>query len=584
MALIFSAATAIVLLLLALKLSQRLTLRLRVLAGVSLSRPATRSCPHLGLGSDPFTHESSPSDDHRCYLWMQRDRIDLVHQKGFCLTTAHHKCPWLMMRRPDAPPPLRQRLPGLVRGFPRAAWSGLRTVPGAVAMAFARVRLPRPPKRERAVVREPLARTRAGLGRMGATLAVALSSQREKGSRQAARAGGAVSLAIHWAAAHLWQLLMAAARGLSWLLRTLARLARRSVVWAQAALTHRLEVQRQLALQRRVAAEEARLASAAAAAAAAEAPVARAATVQPEQAVAPSVPQPAPQPEPVVEPVLPPSLANLEALLADGVAALDRGEESLAYHMFAKATEQRIPRGAGEAYADVMKRAWFWRAKTSETLDDVVLSLERALQLEPGNLQMQAHLAWAKQRLERERKLLPVERSVPQPAAAPTLKPKATLWPSIGTAIRVLGALAALALAALWMTTGVMPALGSYLGRLPAGDELLLQRLILTLNATALPGGGHLPLPVVNYDLGLSLPFIMAFLFVFTARGLMDGDTWARSTGLLLAAGGGWLCAAAVANPDASRIGLALSIGVIVAAAIGRFESQHTAQPGAAAY
>ena len=93
MQLVFSALAALTLLLLVLRLTQRLTLRFKLLAGVSVSRQPQKSCPHLGSSTDPFSHTQQPSDDHRCYLWMQRDRIDLVHQKGFCLTTAHHRCP-----------------------------------------------------------------------------------------------------------------------------------------------------------------------------------------------------------------------------------------------------------------------------------------------------------------------------------------------------------------------------------------------------------------------------------------------------------------------------------------------------------
>src|SRR5579862_9830588 len=128
-----SAVAALLLLLLALKLSQRLTLRLKVLAGVTVTRQPQKSCPHLGTASDPFSHGSGPADEHRCYLYMQRDRIDLLHQKSFCLSTAHHKCPWLMIRRPDAPPPLSQRLRGAFAGGLRPAFglafSALRRVP-----------------------------------------------------------------------------------------------------------------------------------------------------------------------------------------------------------------------------------------------------------------------------------------------------------------------------------------------------------------------------------------------------------------------------------------------------------------------
>ncbi|MFI5267127.1 MAG: hypothetical protein ACHQ7M_07100 [Chloroflexota bacterium] len=598
MLLAFSGLAAVVLLLLALRLTQRLTLRFNLLAGVSVSRQPQKSCPHLGASADPFTHEHQPSEDHRCYLWMQRDRIDLVHQKSFCLTTAHHKCPWLMVRHPNSPPPLRKRLPRIILGLPRTAWGGLRLAPGLVLaavatlrMAFKRASVPRPPQREGASVPRPPQRESAsvplpprwerlgegtspaaasespgerartfpervfaacglapspslspregrGTGRkLAAVLASVAAAVRAGAPRLAtiaARVGAGLLVATIWTGHMLLRLCLLLAQGLRWLAPRVAR----AIAWSVRKLAQAVASRREKLMERQV---------------------------------------PSPQPSPVataegvVEPAPQPSLAKVEELLAEGLATLDRGQESLAYHIFAKATEQRAPRGAGETYADAMKRAWFWRAKTAETIEEVVLSLEKALQYEPGNLQMQAHLAWARQRLERERKLMPIAQAPPAPAPEP--RPVSHRWSSLGVGVRMIGGLMALALAALWMTTAVMPALGRFLTQLPAGDELLLRRLILTLNAAALPGQGHLPLPVLNYDLGLSLPFVMAFSFIFTARGLMDGDSWARTTGLFFAGVGGWLCAAAVSNPDAGRLGLGLCVGIIVAAVAGRFDA-----------
>ncbi|HVA26132.1 MAG TPA: hypothetical protein VMW62_17295 [Chloroflexota bacterium] len=537
MLLLISGLAAVALLLLALRLTQRLTLRFKLLAGVSVSRQPQKSCPHLGLSADPFTHQHLPSDDHRCYLWMQRDRIDLVHQKGFCLTTAHHKCPWLMVRHPNATPPLRRRLPVLVAAFPKTAWAAIRAVPRP-ALSPSAQDWERPGEgahrfRQRAAaVLASLRRAAEGSARAGAPRLAAAAS----------RLGATLLLAALWTSRMLWRLCLLLARALRWLLPRLAR----ALMARVRALAHAISAHRRATLT---------------------------ATAPKPAAAMPAVAE-VHESEPVLEPVAaPPSLARIEELLAEGLATLDRGQESLAYHIFAKVTEQREPRGAGDAYHDVIKRAWFWRAKTAETIGDVVESLEQALFYEPGNLQMQAHLAWARQRLERERKLVPIEQATPPPAPAPLPEPAARWQGSLGVGVRMAGGLMALALAALWMTTAVMPALGRLLSQLPAGDELLLRRLILTLNATALPGQGHLPLPVVNYDLGLALPFVMAFSFVFTARGLMDGDTWARTTGLFLAGIGGWLCAAAVSNPDASRLGLALCVGIIVAVVAGRFDS-----------
>jgi hypothetical protein len=274
-------------------------------------------------------------------------------------------------------------------------------------------------------------------------------------------------------------------------------------------------------------------------------------------------------------------LADLEQLIAEGVATLDGGQESLAYHLFAKATEHRLGRQATAdeqaQHASLLLRAWFWRAKTAETVEDVVHSLEQALVIEPGNLQMQAHLAWARQRLERDQKLQAAAAMPAQPAPfiayAPPQAPAPGFGAALGEGVRVLGGMAALALAVLWMTAGVVPALGHALAGLPKADQVLIQRVLLTINSAALPGKGHLDLPVANYDLGLSLPFVLGFLFVFTARGMVDGDRWARKGAMLLAALGGWLCYVAVNNPDAARLGLALSAGIVVAAVAGRFNA-----------
>jgi len=58
------------------------------------------ACPYLGLPQDPSQHHDGPSDDHRCYHLEQQDRIDLAHQRLFCLTANHRTCPWLMWRDP----------------------------------------------------------------------------------------------------------------------------------------------------------------------------------------------------------------------------------------------------------------------------------------------------------------------------------------------------------------------------------------------------------------------------------------------------------------------------------------------------
>lgn len=59
-----------------------------------------RACPYLGLLQDPAQRRDEPSAEHCCYHLEQQDRIDLAHQRLFCLTADHRICPWLMWRDP----------------------------------------------------------------------------------------------------------------------------------------------------------------------------------------------------------------------------------------------------------------------------------------------------------------------------------------------------------------------------------------------------------------------------------------------------------------------------------------------------
>jgi len=601
-------------LLLILKLSQRLTLRLKVLAGVTLSRQPQKSCPHLGSANDPFNHGPSAADDHRCYLYMQRDRIDLLHQKSFCLSTAHHNCPWLMIRRPDAPPPLKQRLPGLVGAFPRAAV-------GALAACMRRT-----PSLAGAAGRR-LAPAAAGTVRAFATamratghLLMSLGSLIDRGVGFVAQAianvvkdvigSGFAARALLGLLAALWFVIRAPFRVGASLAMAIAHAGRaaagrRQARRAEQAAMSAPELQPMAAAQEPEPVETAPSQQPAilpvylqelltdafpeldTTAAAAQAPAAPSFTahVDEVEVISERLKAPLARFEELV--------ARLDELVSEGVSALDRGQDNLAYELFLKATQQpanMVDKAADPAlrnqHTSLMTRAWFWRAKTAETVEEVVQTLEEALRYDPNNLQIEAHLAWARQRLEREQRLERVDEMPLKPVVAGPGEPsrRSRVLGSLGEAIRLVGGIAALALAALWMTTALLPALTRVLANLPPADQALVQRFVLTLNAAALPGQGHLPLPMLHYDLGLSLPFVMAFSFVFTARGLMDGDGWARTTGLLLAGVGGWLCAAAVTNPDASRLGLALCVGIIIAAVVGRFDAPKVMPRASAGY
>lgn len=92
----------------------------------------TPACPHLGLASDQFAHFGGASPEHRCYLWMARERIDRSHQQRYCLTEVHASCPWkAVTRRPPIEREglgthfsgvLRDRFDNLERITVRATW------------------------------------------------------------------------------------------------------------------------------------------------------------------------------------------------------------------------------------------------------------------------------------------------------------------------------------------------------------------------------------------------------------------------------------------------------------------------------
>ncbi|MCL4534572.1 MAG: hypothetical protein M1370_05360 [Bacteroidetes bacterium] len=62
----------------------------------SIERPA---CRHLGLAGDHQVHTSAPTEHHRCYFWKEGVRIDLGLQDRYCLSAMHPECPWSSIGR-----------------------------------------------------------------------------------------------------------------------------------------------------------------------------------------------------------------------------------------------------------------------------------------------------------------------------------------------------------------------------------------------------------------------------------------------------------------------------------------------------
>jgi hypothetical protein len=143
-------------------------------------------------------------------------------------------------------------------------------------------------------------------------------------------------------------------------------------------------------------------------------------------------------PEPVQaspEPAIRVQVSEVEVPLADeelaeyGIMALEAGDEALAYTLFRRATEQQPN--------DV--RAWFWRAKTAESLDEVISCLERAHALEPANSQIKGNLDSAIQRREqaRLRNAYTTSNQTPGPAlAAPRSLRAPRLFVQLGRSVR----------------------------------------------------------------------------------------------------------------------------------------------------
>lgn len=92
---------------------------------------------------------------------------------------------------------------------------------------------------------------------------------------------------------------------------------------------------------------------------------------------------------PSIEQVL---LAGEEFFVLDGLKALRAGDEEGAHRCFVLATE----------HAPTSQIAWYWRARTGETIDEVIACLEEMIRLNPDDPQSRADLELARRRKERE--------------------------------------------------------------------------------------------------------------------------------------------------------------------------------------
>ncbi|MHB0869166.1 MAG: hypothetical protein ACYC5J_06880 [Chloroflexota bacterium] len=461
------------------------------------------SCPHLGLEGDLSSFCWEPSPRHRCYLSMQRIRIDLTHQASFCLTDSHTVCPWLSI---DAP--LNARLDSVILPLWHAARSMIaRSSRRAAGIAGAFWLW--------------LGTVAARLGYLAVDLAVA--SWR--------RLRPAMSRELRFLELRGQQGLV----GLGHFALRLGALARDLAVGAGARTRKRSGHPPPPAASAEPApsAEPAGTPDPPESPSPGRQPVQRATLIWQCDACETintgplQVCRSCGRPSPPVEELL---MSSGDKLLAEALAGLQAGDEELAYYYFVKACKA----------SPNNELAWHWRAKTAPTLDEVILCLERLLKINPGNAKTQADLKWALQRRERERARPEQARPAPQ-----TRRPAAEARPW-RTAVRLrritgelrwwllqIAGLCAFALALALTIPYVLlagppdrPELGKYLSLLPAVGQPEL-----TVQPPYLPA----------FDVGPALPFLLGLLLLHAAFSVASGGglgmrVW---TALLAAAAGG---------------------------------------------
>jgi hypothetical protein len=226
-------------------------------------------------------------------------------------------------------------------------------------------------------------------------------------------------------------------------------------------------------------------------------------------------------------------------LIEAGIRAIEDGDEPSAYQLFKQATQV----GARDA------RAWFWRAKTAETLDEVIGCLEQALALEPASSQIKANLDWAVQRREQAR--LSRTRNTQPNAAEKAARAFAPRPPRARERLRGFGlevtrcltAVAAFGIGAAWLLSALPPELRQ---AITTATDL---RVLQVPDAAAV--FAQLPMPILGdgYHTALALPYGLGFLAEFVGFGLLSSQAWTRgwapvvglaSAWLWLHAGAGW--------------------------------------------
>lgn len=104
-----------------------------------------------------------------------------------------------------------------------------------------------------------------------------------------------------------------------------------------------------------------------------------------------------------------------DSALQRGLAALERGDEALAYRYFCRAVEEE----------PANDEAWFWKGITSPDVNEMVLCLGQAVGLNPANERAREDLRWAQQYRRR------LEEALARPGLAPRLAAEAEMPPDL---------------------------------------------------------------------------------------------------------------------------------------------------------
>ncbi len=503
-----------------------------------------RSCPHLGLTDNRTSHHLAPSNDHRCYLWDQGDRIDLAHQKNFCLTDAYSYCPWITIGSAVEESFWQRQLRELWEDAQPAVATSLRaalrmTVAAGAAVGPTARRLDR-------WCRPYLRLMAANLPAWSMKVALPARSLVLRAGSHLARGMMMLALSIK---AHL-----KARAGR----RTIGRSAT-ATIGSGGAMA--LPVPASVPAQGH-----------------------DVDTGTPDLGLSPPVKGPRGsrtrgKPSASAAGTTGKIGQTPNRWLETGLAAIRSGDEETARRCFVALTEEQPDN----------EEAWMWRARTSLDQEELVACLQRVLAMDPGNGRARQSLDWALARRHAAR----LRHSPPATSGVPK-----TAMPTAGTAgqgllARVLAPVRRLVLAmatvlsyllaAMWLYDQLLPASWPALatlhqlliGPLPASTAdqppEALARLLPVWSLPSAPFQGTLEL-VRGFDPWQSVPFIMAFLWFYIASGLKGRERWAGTWAFAAAAVTVVMVLRFGGTPQATLLVAALALAASLACLVGRKE------------